>query len=147
MQAAAGDLEFEEAARLRDEIRRLQASEIGLAAGERGGGRSARSVGGRPGARHRPEDFEVTCSVSVVIGDDVEGPNPCATPKRRAELRQRLRELEYVLTPGGIRNALEHRRLLGLMRRYHAQSADRGRAAVIAVTPERAELIADTAPS
>ncbi|HEX6237693.1 MAG TPA: pyridoxamine 5'-phosphate oxidase family protein [Acidimicrobiales bacterium] len=53
----------------------------------------------------------------------------------------------YVLTPGGIRNFLEHRRLLGLMRRYHAQSADRGRAAVIAVTPERAELIADTAPS
>jgi len=30
MQAAAADLEFEEAARLRDEIRRLEAHELGL---------------------------------------------------------------------------------------------------------------------
>ena len=30
MRAAAADLEFEEAARLRDEIRRLEASELGL---------------------------------------------------------------------------------------------------------------------
>ena len=53
MQAAAGDLEFEEAARLRDEIRRLQASEIGIAGGDGGGprGPGARSVGGRPGTR------------------------------------------------------------------------------------------------
>lgn len=35
----------------------------------------------------------------VVICDDVEVPNTCATPNRRAELRQRLREIEYVLTP------------------------------------------------
>ncbi len=32
MQAAAGDLEFEEAARLRDEIRRLEAIDMGLGA-------------------------------------------------------------------------------------------------------------------
>ncbi len=38
MRAAAGDLEFEEAARLRDELRRLEAVELGLA---EGGGRGA----------------------------------------------------------------------------------------------------------
>jgi hypothetical protein len=38
----------------------------------------------------------------VVICDDVEVPNTCATPNRRAELRQRLREIEYVLVPGGL---------------------------------------------
>ena len=50
MHAAAADLEFEEAARLRDEIRRLEAGELGLAAP------SAAPVkpeakGGRPGTR------------------------------------------------------------------------------------------------
>ena len=38
----------------------------------------------------------------VVICDDVEVPNTCATPGKRAELRQRLREIEYVLVPGGL---------------------------------------------
>ncbi len=38
----------------------------------------------------------------VVICDDVEVPNTCATPHKRAELRQRLREIEYVLVPGGL---------------------------------------------
>jgi hypothetical protein len=38
----------------------------------------------------------------VVICDDVEVPNTCATPSKRAELRQRLREIEYVLVPGGL---------------------------------------------
>ena len=38
----------------------------------------------------------------VVICDDVEVPNTCATPNRRAELRQRLREVEYILVPGGM---------------------------------------------
>ncbi len=38
----------------------------------------------------------------VVICDDVEVPNTSATPHRRAELRQRLREIEYVLMPGGL---------------------------------------------
>ena len=53
MRAAAGDLEFEEAARLRDEIRRLETNDLGLG----GALRSAtaknrpRSSAGRPGTR------------------------------------------------------------------------------------------------
>jgi hypothetical protein len=38
----------------------------------------------------------------VVICDDVEVPNTCDTAPKRAELRARLRELEYVLVPGGL---------------------------------------------
>ncbi len=38
----------------------------------------------------------------VVICDDVEVPNTCETPEKRAELRRRLAEIEYVLTPGGV---------------------------------------------
>ena len=37
----------------------------------------------------------------VVICDDVEVPKTCATPTLRDKLRQRLGELEFVLTPGG----------------------------------------------
>ena len=53
MRTAAGDLEFEEAARLRDEIRRLENTELGLA--EAAAGYTAkdrpRSSAGRPGTR------------------------------------------------------------------------------------------------
>ena len=38
----------------------------------------------------------------VVICDDVEVPNTCDTAPKRAELRARLHELEYVLIPGGL---------------------------------------------
>ena len=38
----------------------------------------------------------------VVICDDVEVPNTCDTPPKRADLRARLRELEYVVVPGGL---------------------------------------------
>jgi hypothetical protein len=38
----------------------------------------------------------------VVICDDVEVPNTCVTPLKRADLRARLRELEYVVVPGGL---------------------------------------------
>ena len=38
----------------------------------------------------------------VVICDDVEVPNTCDTAPKRAELRERLAELDYVLTPGGL---------------------------------------------
>jgi len=52
MRKAAGDLEFEEAGRLRDEIRRLEEDELGLPVQER---RAPRSVGnsteGKPGTR------------------------------------------------------------------------------------------------
>jgi len=38
----------------------------------------------------------------VVICDDVEVPNTCDTPSKRAELRTRLQELDYVVVPGGL---------------------------------------------
>ena len=38
----------------------------------------------------------------IVICDDVEVPNTCDTPPKRADLRARLRELEYVVVPGGL---------------------------------------------
>ncbi len=37
----------------------------------------------------------------VVICDDVEVPNTCGTPAKRADLRARLSEVDYVLNPGG----------------------------------------------
>jgi len=42
------------------------------------------------------------CRADVVIGDDVEVPNTADTADKRAELRRRLAELDYVLTPGGV---------------------------------------------
>lgn len=63
MRDAAADLEFEEAARLRDEIKRLQATELAVAddpmarqsavaaAAEAAAGKRARSTAGRPGTR------------------------------------------------------------------------------------------------
>jgi excinuclease ABC subunit B len=54
MRAAAGDLEFEEAARLRDEIRRLEQAELGLpAAGAAADGPVGRSTLGRAGMSAR----------------------------------------------------------------------------------------------
>ena len=37
----------------------------------------------------------------VVICDDVEVPNTCGTPAKRADLRARLSEIDYVMSPGG----------------------------------------------
>ncbi|WP_324742455.1 excinuclease ABC subunit UvrB [Tsuneonella sp. CC-YZS046] len=57
MRDAAADLEFEEAGRLRDEIRRLEATELGLPEGERlappasSSGAVGRSNSGKPGTR------------------------------------------------------------------------------------------------
>ncbi|MBC2665657.1 excinuclease ABC subunit UvrB [Novosphingobium flavum] len=51
MRAAAADLEFEEAGRLRDEIRRLEADELGLPEGERKAPVVGRSNEGKPGTR------------------------------------------------------------------------------------------------
>ena len=52
MRTAAADLEFEEAARLRDEIRRLEQAELGLALDAQGGPRG-RSTAGRAGMSAR----------------------------------------------------------------------------------------------
>jgi len=51
MRAAAADLEFEEAGRLRDEIRRLEADELGLPDSEKRAPQVGRSNEGRPGTR------------------------------------------------------------------------------------------------
>ena len=51
MRAAAADLEFEEAGRLRDEIRRLENDELGLSDNEKKAPRVGRSDAGRPGTR------------------------------------------------------------------------------------------------
>ncbi|MCB2047528.1 MAG: UvrB/UvrC motif-containing protein, partial [Novosphingobium sp.] len=51
MRAAAADLEFEEAGRLRDEIRRLEADELGLPGEPSHAPRVGRSNEGKPGTR------------------------------------------------------------------------------------------------
>ncbi|WAT17785.1 excinuclease ABC subunit UvrB [Aurantiacibacter sp. MUD11] len=51
MRAAAADLEFEEAGRLRDEIRRLENDELGLGDGEKKAPLVGRSNEGKPGTR------------------------------------------------------------------------------------------------
>ncbi|MEE4454524.1 excinuclease ABC subunit UvrB [Novosphingobium resinovorum] len=51
MRAAAADLEFEEAGRLRDEIRRLEQNELGLPEAEHKAPRVGRSNEGKPGTR------------------------------------------------------------------------------------------------
>ena len=51
MRDAAADLEFEEAGRLRDEIRKLEADELGLPPDEQVAPRVGRSNEGKPGTR------------------------------------------------------------------------------------------------
>ena len=51
MRAAAADLEFEEAGRLRDEIRRLEADELGLPGEPSHAPKVGRSNEGKPGTR------------------------------------------------------------------------------------------------
>jgi hypothetical protein len=41
------------------------------------------------------------CRADIVICDDVEVPNTCDTAPKRADLRTRLAEADYVLVPGG----------------------------------------------
>ncbi|WP_416908564.1 MAG: excinuclease ABC subunit UvrB [Polymorphobacter sp.] len=51
MAKAAADLEFETAAAIRDQIRRLEADELGLPADQRVASTPGRSMGGKPGTR------------------------------------------------------------------------------------------------
>jgi len=51
MRKAAADLEFEEAARLRDEIRRLEEDDLGIPDPERAAPRVGHSTEGKPGTR------------------------------------------------------------------------------------------------
>ncbi|AEG49439.1 UvrABC system protein B [Sphingobium chlorophenolicum L-1] len=51
MRAAAADLEFEEAGRIRDEIRKLEAEELGLPAGQQVAAPRGRATEGKPGTR------------------------------------------------------------------------------------------------
>jgi excinuclease ABC subunit B len=51
MRAAAADLEFEEAGRLRDEIRALEATELGLPVDDHRAPVMGRSNEGKPGTR------------------------------------------------------------------------------------------------
>ncbi|WP_311269364.1 excinuclease ABC subunit UvrB [Sphingobium sp. WCS2017Hpa-17] len=51
MRAAAADLEFEEAGRIRDEIRKLEAEELGLPAAEQVAAPRGRATEGKPGTR------------------------------------------------------------------------------------------------
>jgi excinuclease ABC subunit B len=51
MRAAAADLEFETAGRLRDEIRQLEQSELGIPVGQQVAGPMGRSTEGKPGTR------------------------------------------------------------------------------------------------
>jgi hypothetical protein len=48
---------------------------------------------------------------------------------------------KYILTFGGIRNFLAHIRQFPSMRKYHAQSAEKGQACIIEVIPEQAEFL------
>lgn len=57
MRAAAADLEFEEAGRLRDEIKRLQALDLGLAGGDQSSYRSRAAIGGAK-PKKRPRGVE-----------------------------------------------------------------------------------------
>jgi excinuclease ABC subunit B len=81
MRTAAADLEFEEAARLRDEIRRLEAMELELTPGSQG-----RSIGGRAGepARvgPRPSRMARAAEPALTPWDRPAGAPKAGRPKR-----------------------------------------------------------------
>ena len=58
----------------------------------------------------------------AVICDDVEVPNTCDTPGKRAELRARLGEVDYILSPGGLQL------YIGTPHTYYSIYADTARA-------------------
>ncbi len=60
----------------------------------------------------------------VVICDDVEVPNTCDTAAKRADLRARLQDIEYVLVPGGLQL------FVGTPHSYYSIYAAQGRAEI-----------------
>ena len=61
---------------------------------------------------------------------------------QKAQRSYNLRAVrKYILTPGGVRNLLTHIRLLPLRYHYNIQSAEKGQACIIEVTPEHAEFL------
>ena len=58
----------------------------------------------------------------VVICDDVEVPNTCDTPEKREALRERLDEIDFVLSPDGLRL------FVGTPHTYHSIYAENARA-------------------
>lgn len=71
----------------------------------------ARGIGGNITGTH----------ADTVICDDVEVPNTCGTAARRDWLRERLREVEHILTPGGLQV------FAGTPQTYYSIYADRPR--------------------
>ena len=68
----------------------------------------------------------------------------CVNTDRAVQRTYDLRVMrKYVLTPGGILNYLTNFRRLLPMHYYHAQSAAKGLACVIDVTPEQVEFLDD----
>lgn len=65
----------------------------------------------------------------VVICDDVEVPRTCDTAPKRAALRERLSEIDYVLTPGGTQL------FIGTPHTYYSIYADRARSEIGEDTP------------
>lgn len=56
-------------------------------------------------------------------------------------LRNRKMALKYVFSPGALLNQLLNLRLFQIVRRYRAQSAEKGSGCVIDVTPQEVEFI------
>ena len=53
---------------------------------------------------------------------------------------------KYILTPAGLLHRVTHQRLYQLVARYRGQSAAKGQACVIDVTPSQIEFLDDTQP-
>ena len=56
-------------------------------------------------------------------------------------VRNRQQAFKYVLTPSGLLNQVLHLHLSSAVRRYRAQSKEKGRGCVIDVTPQRVEFL------
>ena len=62
-------------------------------------------------------------------------------------ISNRLMAFKYILSAGGLLNHFANWRLLGMTRRYHAQSDEKGHPCIIDVTPEHIEFLEDCCDS